>query len=126
MVQVGYRFEMAGRAAVAHRFELAAFEVGELKEMFEMDVPHASPPKEGPTAHIPAMTKAFLEGAVPELGKAASSRNIATFAEAFEHAATMCNACHQASAKPFIQISSMPGHSVLDLDPLATMPGADR
>ena len=60
MVQVGRRFELAGRAAVANRFELAAFEAGELGELFENDVPRASLPKEGPTTQIPAMAKAFL------------------------------------------------------------------
>jgi hypothetical protein len=34
MTQVGRRFEVAGRAAAANRFELAAFEVGELQELF--------------------------------------------------------------------------------------------
>jgi hypothetical protein len=33
MSQVGHRFEMAGRAAKANRFEMAAFEVGELEEL---------------------------------------------------------------------------------------------
>lgn len=61
MVQVGRRFEIAGRAAEAGRFELAAFEAGELEELFEKEVPRASLPKEGPTAQIPAMAKAFLE-----------------------------------------------------------------
>jgi hypothetical protein len=117
MVQVGHRFEMAGRAAAARRFELAAFEVGELEELFKDDVPRAGLPKEGPTAHIPAMTKAFLQ-AVPQLSKAASAGDRAAFAAEFEHAAAMCNACHRASAKAFIQIPSVPGQPVPDVDPL--------
>jgi hypothetical protein len=35
MVQVARRFEVAGRAAAANRFELATFEAGELGELFE-------------------------------------------------------------------------------------------
>jgi len=42
MMQIGKRFEVAGRAAAANRFELAAFEVGELGELFESDVPPCS------------------------------------------------------------------------------------
>jgi cytochrome c553 len=119
MVQVGRRFEMAGRAASANRFELAAFEAGELGEAFENDVPRASLPKEGPTAQIPALARAFLLAIPPELTRAAASKNQAAFAVAFQHAAAMCNACHQSADKGFIQVPSVPGQSVPVLDPLA-------
>jgi hypothetical protein len=124
MVQVGRRFETAGRAAAANRFELAAFEVGELEELFENDVPRATLPKEGPTAQIPAMAKAFLEAIPPELTLAASSRDRAAFAAAFRHAAAVCNACHVAATKGFIQVPSVPGQSVPVLDPLPAPPGS--
>jgi hypothetical protein len=126
MSEVGHRFEMAGRAANANRFELAAFEVGELQELFETDVPRASMPKEGPTAHIPAMAKAFLEAVPPDLTRAAASKDQAVFATAFQRAAAMCNACHQASAKVFIQVPAVPGHAVPDLDPLPAPPTVPR
>jgi hypothetical protein len=126
MVQVGRRFELAGRAAVANRFELAAFEAGELGELFENDVPGASLPKEGPTAQIPAMAKAFLESIPPELTRAATSRDPAAFAAAFEHAAAMCNECHRAAEKGFIQVPAAPGQSVPVLDPLPPPSRSDR
>ena len=50
MAEVGRRFELAGRAGLANRFELAAFEVGEIGELFEGELPRAELPKEGPTA----------------------------------------------------------------------------
>ena len=118
MVQVARRFEIAGRAANANRFELAAFEAGEIEELFESDVPGAELPKEGPTAQIPAMAKAFLEANAPELKRAAGAKDRAAFAVAFQHAASACNACHQASAKGFVQVPSEPGKAVPDLDPL--------
>ncbi len=118
MVQVARRFEIAGRAAGANRFELAEFEVGEIAEMFESDVPGAELPKEGPTAHIPLMAKAFLESTAPELKKAAAAKDRAAFAAAFQRTASVCNACHQASAKAFIQVPSELGKAVPDLDPL--------
>jgi hypothetical protein len=118
MVEVGRRFETAGRAAVANRFELAEFEAGELEELFEDDVPAAALPKEGPTAHIPAMAKAFLEAHPPELKKAAQARDAKAFAAAFARAAAACNDCHKASAKAFIQVPAVPGKAVPDVDPV--------
>ena len=126
MVQVGRRFEVAGRAAAANRFELAAFEAGELGELFENDVPRASLPKEGPTAQIPALAKAFLESIPPELTRAAASKDQSAFATAFQHAAAMCNACHVSAAKGFIQVPSLPGQSVPVLDPLPAPSGSGR
>jgi cytochrome c553 len=126
MLQVGRRFELAGRAASANRFELAAFEVGELEELFENDMPRASLPKEGPTAQIPALTKAFLDSVPPELAKAATSKDQAAFAAAFQSAAAMCNACHESAAKGFIQVPSVPGQSVPVLDPLPAPSGSSR
>lgn len=119
MVQVGRRFEIAGRAAAAGRFELAAFEAGELGELFEDAVPRATLPKEGPTAHIRPMAAAFRSTAPEELRKAAVTSDARAFAQAFQHTASLCNACHQASAKGFIQVPSVPGRSVPDLEPLA-------
>jgi cytochrome c553 len=118
MVLVGRRFETAGKAAAANRFELAEFEVGELEELFEDDVPRAKLPKEGPTAQIPSLAKAFLATAPPELSKAAASRDQASFATAFRNAAALCNACHQSAEKGFIQVPSVPGQSVPVMDPL--------
>jgi hypothetical protein len=118
MVQVGHRFELAGKAMASSRFELAEFEVGELQEVFENDVPKAKLPKEGPTGQIRPMAKAFLEQVLPELTGAAGSKDKARFAVAFEHAATACNACHWAAAKGFIQVPTVPGQSVPVLDPV--------
>ena len=126
MVGVARRFEIAGRAANANRFELAEFEAGELAEMFEDDVPNAALPKEGPTAHIPAMAKAFLETNAPELKRAAAAKDRAAFVAAFQHAAAACNACHQASAKGFVQVPSEPGKAVPDLDPMPAPSAAPR
>src|SRR5258708_3366291 len=118
MVDVGRRFEVAGRAVVANRFELAAFEAGELTEAFEDDVPGAELPKEGPTAHIPAMAKTFAKATAPELARAAEARDRAAFTAAFQRASAACNACHQASAKGYIHVPSEPGKGVPDLDPM--------
>jgi hypothetical protein len=116
MSDVARRFELAGRAVLANRFELAEFEAGEIRELFETDVPAAELPKEGPTAHIPAMAKAFLATNAPELQKAAASKDRKAFEAAFEHTAAACNGCHAASEKGFIQIPAVVGKVVPDLD----------
>jgi DNA-binding beta-propeller fold protein YncE len=118
MVDVGRRFEMSGRAALAGRFGLARFEVKELEEMFEDDVPAANLPKEGPTAHIPTMAKALLTTNLPELQKAAATGDRKTFDEAFKNTSAACNSCHLASAKGFIEVPSIPGRAVPDVDPV--------
>jgi hypothetical protein len=118
MADVGNRFELAGRAAVAHRFELAAFEVGELQELFDGALPHAELPKEGPTAELPAMAQAFAKTEPPKLLAAAKAKNEQAFADAFQQASVACNGCHQASGHGFVEIPSAPGKSVPDLDPV--------
>jgi hypothetical protein len=126
MAEVARRFEIAGRAATANRFELAEFEAGEIEELFESDVPGAELPKEGPTAHIPAMAKAFLATSPPELKKAAAARDGVAFAAAFQRASEACNGCHRASEKPFIQVPSEPGKPVPDLSPLPARSASPR
>jgi mono/diheme cytochrome c family protein len=125
MVGVGGRFETAGRAAIAGRFELAEFEASEIGEAFEDDVPHAVMPKEGPTAHIPVLAADFARTLVPELQKAAASKDSAAFSRAFAAAAAACNACHAASGKPFLQVPAVPGKPVPDVEPVAP-PARDR
>jgi hypothetical protein len=117
MVQVARRFEICGKAAVAKRFELAAFEAGELAELFESEVLDAELPKEGPTAHIPALARGFLATSAPELESAAKAGDPRAFTLAFERAATACNGCHAASAKGFIQVPLVPGRDVPELAP---------
>jgi hypothetical protein len=126
MAEVARRFEIAGKAATANRFELAEFEAGELEELFEGDVPAAELPKEGPTAHIPVMAKSFLQTSAPDLKSAAHARDAKAFADAFARAAAACNACHRSSEKAFIQVPSVPGRAVPDLEPLAPAASAPR
>jgi hypothetical protein len=118
MGDVARRFEIAGRAAAANRFELAEFEAGEIGERFETDVPNAELPKEGPTAHIHPMAKAFLETNARDLQKAAASKDLKTFEAAFQRTSAACNACHKASEKGFIEIPSVLGKAVPDVDPV--------
>src|SRR4051812_35149488 len=58
MTQVGRRFELLGRAALAKRWELAEFELGELRETFD-DLPTAEIPADV-HANIPQLVKVFV------------------------------------------------------------------
>ncbi len=119
MTEIGRRFELAGRAAKAKRFELAAFEVGELEEAFDDELPSAKLPKEGPTASLPAMAEAFAKTHPAALATAARAEDGPAFAEAFRQASATCNACHEASGHAFIKVPAAPGMSVPDLEPIA-------
>ncbi len=115
MSEVGRRFELAGRAASANKFELAAFEVGEIEELFDGDLKIAELPKEGNTASIPAMAEAFAKTHPAELLRAAKANDGRAFADAFQRASVTCNGCHVASGHGFIHVPSVPGKSVPDL-----------
>ena len=118
MSEVGQRFERAGRAATAGRFELAAFEAGEIDELFREDLPRADLPKEGSSSALAAESDAFVKAYPARLKTAASARDLAAFSNAFRDAALACNACHQASGHGFIEIPTVPGKPVPNLDPV--------
>ena len=117
MAEVGQRFERAGRAASVGRFELAGFEVGELDELFTEDLPRAELPKEGSSAALATEADAFAKTYPDRLKKAAAARDLGAFRDAFRDAAAACNACHQASGHGFIEIPTVPGKPVPNLDP---------
>lgn len=114
MLEVGARFERLGKAGAAGKWELAAFEAGEIQEVFEDDLPHAEKPDDVPVDPQP-LVKQFREVALPVLTAAAQQRDVSGFGVAFAGAAAMCNQCHQQSAKPFVVIPSTPGAAVPEL-----------
>jgi hypothetical protein len=46
MAEVGRRFERAGQAVVAGRWEMAGYDIGEIGELFEDDIPVAVIPED--------------------------------------------------------------------------------
>lgn len=118
MSEVGRRFELAGRAATAGRFELARFEIGEIDEIFDDDLPRAEPPKVGANVDLAGLAKTFGQTNLRALDRAAESRDRAAFAAAFQSAATACNGCHAVTSHGFIEIPSELGTTVPRLDPL--------
>jgi len=113
MTEIGHRFEMLGRAATAHRWELAAWELGELDEALA-EVPKAVIPKD-----VNAETMRSFPQMLPigQLRSALEAKSDVALAAAFSQAAAVCNSCHQANARGFIEVPQEPGAAVPRLDP---------
>lgn len=116
MTQVGRRFELLGRAMQAKRWELADFELGELRETFA-DVPIAQIPKDV-KADVARLARGFVPVIETTLQEAVSKRDAAGAATAFASAAQSCNACHQAAGRRFIEVPDKLGEAIPRLDPL--------
>ncbi len=117
MSEVGRRFEVAGRAALAGRWELAGFELDELGEVFE-ELPGAVPPEETGGVNLRGLEQAFTGTNLPALRKAVGSQDAEGFASAFSGAAATCNGCHRETSHAFIEIPAEPGAGVPRLDPI--------
>ena len=82
MLEVGQRFERLGRAGVARRWDLAAYEVEEIEEVFE-ELPLAKPPGETSEEALRQIERGFLSAGSEALEKALASRDTTEFANAF-------------------------------------------
>jgi len=117
MSELGHRFALAGKAAKANRFELAAYEVGEMYEVIDDDLAHASPPREGDPKKVAALLEQLRGKRLPDLSRAAVQTDPTAFATSFAETARTCNACHEATKHAFLQIPEQPGREVPRLDP---------
>ncbi len=117
MSEIGRRFELFGRAAMASRWELADYELGEIEEALGT-LDHASLPKEGHPEVLSGLLQSFRDAELPALKKASADRNPTTFADAFGHAAKACNECHHASGHGFIDVPTLAGRPIPNTDPL--------
>jgi hypothetical protein len=117
MAEMGTRFERMGRAAEARRTELAAFELGEIGEIFADDVPKAEAPMETNGVNLTGVAQAFAQTNIPDLKAALQSRDPKAFTAAYARAAEACNGCHRSSGHAFIEIPTEPGRPVPRLDP---------
>ena len=87
-------------AGSAANWELAAYELDELKEGFD-DVLALSPTHDG--VPLTPMVK-VTTGKVSDLAKAIAARDGAGFASAFDALTAACNGCHQSARHGFIVI----------------------
>jgi len=118
MAEVGRRFERLGRAFRGNRLALAEFELGEIGEVFEEDLPKAEPPRESAGVNLAGVAQAFRETNLPELETALRSKDPAAFKAAYARAAETCNGCHRTSWHAFVEVPAEPGAAVPRLDPL--------
>ncbi len=118
MAEVGRRFELAGRSVRAGRLALAAFELEELQEIFDEDLPRAEPPRVKAGVDLAGVAGAFRQTNLPELLAAVRARDFRTFGAAYARAAETCNGCHRATGHDFIEVPTTPGAAVPRLDPL--------
>ncbi len=118
MMEVGYRFALAGRAAEAQNFPLADYEVDELGESFEQ-VRVVPPPEDIPKGvKLDGLIDAYLRQTLPPLRKAAQKADARAFRAAYASAVGQCNGCHKAAGKPFLKVPAVPqGATFLDLKP---------
>jgi hypothetical protein len=116
MVEVGRRFELAGRGFRARRPELAGFELEELQELFAEDLPKAAPPRVNAGVDLAGLAGAFRQTNLAELQAAVRARDPRAFALAYGRAAETCNGCHRASGHAFIEIPTQPGAPVPRFD----------
>jgi hypothetical protein len=82
-------------------WELAAYELDELKEGFD-DMLKRFPIKDG--VALAPMIKMIGAQDIPELEKAITTRDGAKFASAFDALTAGCNGCHQAAKHAYIVI----------------------
>ena len=100
MVEIAMRFERAGRAAEADRWELARYDLDEIDELLRDDLdgrPLAAAPRH--------LLDTFVAISLPELRAASTRRDGHAYELANARAARVCNGCHRASDKGFIEIS---------------------
>ena len=88
-------------AGAARNWELAGYELDELKEGFE-DAAKLFPAVNG--VSLGEAIGAITAVDIPELGTAISAHDRTRFARAFDKLTASCNACHQSTAHGFIVI----------------------
>jgi hypothetical protein len=88
-------------AGNARNWDLAGYELDELKEGFEVTA------KLFPTVNDVSVTEVIgtiTAVQIPEVGKSIEARDRARFASAFDKLTASCNGCHQATKHSFIVI----------------------
>jgi hypothetical protein len=88
-------------AGQAKNWDLAAYEIDEIKEGLE-DAAKQDPAHDG--LPIPDMIKTNTEAPLDELQKAVEAKSSTKFAAAFDKLTRGCNSCHASAKKEFIKI----------------------
>jgi hypothetical protein len=84
-----------------HNWDLAAFEIDEIKEGLE-DAAKLHPTFDG--VPVAEMIKTIINPRIERLEKAVEGKNSTQFIVAFDELTNGCNSCHAGASKPFIRI----------------------
>jgi mono/diheme cytochrome c family protein len=88
-------------AGSLHNWELAEYEVGQMRKSFALVGTLYPDYQNVPVAKL---INELGEPALAELDKTIKAKNAQAFFKAFERLNGACNACHQAAGRPFIKI----------------------
>ena len=94
---------LAGNAA---NWELAEYEIEELKEVLENAAKHVPDYKGMP---VGKMIESIAMGPIEDVEKTIKAKDRTRFAAAFDKLTAACNTCHQSANRPFIVIQRPTG-----------------
>lgn len=97
-------------AAKARNWELAAYQLSEMKEVLD-EVRELVPTYKN--VPVGQMVDAIATGPIGELEKAVEAKKFAAFAASYDKLTDACNSCHMAASRGFIKIRR-PTHSTFD------------
>lgn len=117
MMEAGQRLQLAGEAAVAENWPLAAYQIHEIEELWEEDLVRARRPGGVDEAVLVAMQDAMVASVIEPLHEAAVAGDGARFGDAWKDLARACNQCHATHGVPFVQVPTEPGHPIPTREP---------
>jgi hypothetical protein len=88
-------------AGEARNWDLAGYQLGELKEVFA-DVQDLLPRYQN--VPVGDMIDAIMTGTIADLEGSIAARDFSKFSAAFDKLTEACNSCHQAANRPYIAI----------------------
>ncbi|WFU25635.1 hypothetical protein QA649_05345 [Bradyrhizobium sp. CB1717] len=88
-------------AGKQNNWDLAAYEIDEIKESLE-DAARLFPTSDG--IPVAEMIKTIIDPRIEELEKAVRAKSSTKFTAAFDELTRGCNSCHAGAGKPFIRI----------------------
>src|SRR5260221_10463578 len=88
-------------AGQARNWELAGYQLSELKEVFS-DVQDLVPRYQN--VPVGDMIDALMTGTIADMEGAIATRDFSKFSAAFDELTSACNSCHQAANRPYIAI----------------------
>ena len=106
MVEVGMRFTRVGQEVLASRWQLAAYDLGEIAEVFERDLAHHSWHGNG---KLRELSNQFAKAPLSAMRDAVQNKDVEAFRTAAVDAVKACNACHVTANDAFIEVPAVLG-----------------